>query len=156
MYVMHKEGLNSPEWNIVKKLKENLMAKIHTKYEETRAINIKDSVTWRSPNSGTVCTANGRNKQGNKQTQPSDMHTRPRRDHRLPAMDGWCGPDHIRPKITPKMLDTTDNKAWRYHIEFGKSKIFEKVMYERLVDFLNEHKIIFQYQLLSEKIIPPN
>ena len=26
------------------------------------------------------------------------------------------------------------------------SKILEKVMYERLLDFLNEHKIIFQYQ----------
>ena len=44
MYVMHKEGLNTPEWNIVKKLNENLKAKIHTKYGETRAINIKDSI----------------------------------------------------------------------------------------------------------------
>ena len=26
------------------------------------------------------------------------------------------------------------------------SKILEKVMYERLLDFLNEHKILFQYQ----------
>ena len=44
MYVMHKEGLNTPEWNIVKKLNENLKAKIQTKYGETTAINIKDSI----------------------------------------------------------------------------------------------------------------
>ena len=43
MYVMHK-GLNTPEWNIVKKLNENLKAKIQTKYGETTAINIKDSI----------------------------------------------------------------------------------------------------------------
>ena len=44
MYVMHKEGLNIPEWNIVKKLNENLKAKIHAIYGETRVINIKDSI----------------------------------------------------------------------------------------------------------------
>ena len=44
MYVMHKEGLNTPDWNIVKELNENLEAKIHAIYGETRAINIKDSI----------------------------------------------------------------------------------------------------------------
>ena len=42
MHVMHKEGLNTPEWGIVKKLNENLKAKIHAKHGETRAINTKD------------------------------------------------------------------------------------------------------------------
>ena len=41
-------------------------------------------------------------------------------------MVGRRGPDHFRPKITPKMLDITDDIAGRYHIEFGKEK--SKVM----------------------------
>ena len=36
------------------------------------------------------------------------------------------------------------------------SKILEKVMYERLLDFLNEHKILFQCQFGFRKIIPSN
>ena len=41
---MHKEGRSTPEWNMVKKLNENIKAKIQTKYRETRAINIKESI----------------------------------------------------------------------------------------------------------------
>ena len=44
MYVMHKEGPDTPEWSIIKQLNENLKAKIQTKYGETRANNIKDSI----------------------------------------------------------------------------------------------------------------
>ncbi len=44
MYVMHKEGLKDNHWTIVRKLNENLTAKIQTKHGLTRKINIKDSI----------------------------------------------------------------------------------------------------------------
>ena len=44
LFVMHKEGVNAPEWLLIKKLNERLKAKIQTKFGETREINIKDSI----------------------------------------------------------------------------------------------------------------
>ena len=44
MYVMHKEGLNTPEWDIIRKLNENLTANIQTKHGMTREIKITDSI----------------------------------------------------------------------------------------------------------------
>ena len=44
MYVMHKEGLQSKHWSLVRKLNQNLSAKIKTKYGLTREIRIKDSI----------------------------------------------------------------------------------------------------------------
>ena len=44
MYVMHKEGLDTPEWDIVRKLNKNLTARIQTKHGQTRKIKIKDSI----------------------------------------------------------------------------------------------------------------
>ena len=36
MYVLNNEGLNSPEWVIIKKQYENLTATIQNKYGDTR------------------------------------------------------------------------------------------------------------------------
>ena len=44
MYVMHKEGIRYRHWNIIKKLYENITAKIKTKHGKTREIHIKDSI----------------------------------------------------------------------------------------------------------------
>ena len=44
MYVMHKEGLKGPEWNLIRKMNQNLTATINTKHGETREIKIKDSI----------------------------------------------------------------------------------------------------------------
>ena len=44
MYVMKKEGLDTPEWLVVKKLNENLTATIETKHGEAREINIKNCI----------------------------------------------------------------------------------------------------------------
>ena len=44
MYVMHKEGLKGPEWDLVKKMKENLTAQLSTRHGNTREIKIKDSI----------------------------------------------------------------------------------------------------------------
>ncbi len=44
MYVMEKEGLKSKHWSLVRKLNQNLTAKIRTKHGLTRKIHIKDSI----------------------------------------------------------------------------------------------------------------
>ena len=44
MYVMHKEGLTSPEWEVIRKMNEDITATIMTKYGMTREIKIKDSI----------------------------------------------------------------------------------------------------------------
>ena len=44
MYILYKEGLQDNHWTIVKKLNENLTARIKTKYGPTRQIKIKDSL----------------------------------------------------------------------------------------------------------------
>ena len=44
MYVMHKNGLKDRTWSIIKKMNENLSARIQTKYGTTRRIRIKDSI----------------------------------------------------------------------------------------------------------------
>ena len=44
MYILHKEGLKDNHWTIVKRLNENLTARIKTKHVLTRKISIKDSL----------------------------------------------------------------------------------------------------------------
>ena len=44
MYVLYKQGLQDNHWTMVKKLNENLRAKIQTKHGNTRTIKIKDSI----------------------------------------------------------------------------------------------------------------
>ena len=44
MYVMNKEGLKSNLWNLVRKLNQNLTARIQTQHGLTRPIQIRDSI----------------------------------------------------------------------------------------------------------------
>ena len=44
MHSMHESGLTGPTWNIVRKLNQNLTARIKTKDGLTREISIKDSI----------------------------------------------------------------------------------------------------------------
>ena len=44
MYVMHKEGVTSPEWEVIRKMNEDMTATIMTKYGMTREIKIRDSI----------------------------------------------------------------------------------------------------------------
>ena len=44
MYVIHKESLEGPEWNLVKKMNENLSAQLSTRHGNTRENRIKDSI----------------------------------------------------------------------------------------------------------------
>ena len=44
MHVLYKQGLTDNHWTLVRKLNENLTAKVQTKYGMTRTITIKDSI----------------------------------------------------------------------------------------------------------------
>ena len=44
MYAMHKEGLTSPEWEVIRKMNEGITATIMTKYGMTREIKIRDII----------------------------------------------------------------------------------------------------------------
>ncbi len=44
MQVMHKQGIKGQLWKLIKKMNENLRAKIKTKYGYTREIKITDSI----------------------------------------------------------------------------------------------------------------
>ena len=44
IHVMFKEGLKGPEWDLVKKMNENIAAQLSTRYGNTIEIRIKDSL----------------------------------------------------------------------------------------------------------------
>ena len=44
MYVLHKNGVTSRLWQLIKNLNSNLKTTVKTKYGDTRRINIKDSI----------------------------------------------------------------------------------------------------------------
>ena len=44
MYVMHKEGIKGPEWDLVRKMNVNLTAHLSTRHGNTSEIKIKDSI----------------------------------------------------------------------------------------------------------------
>ena len=44
LYVLHKQGIKSKMWQLIKDLNTNLKTTIQTKYGPTRQINIKDSI----------------------------------------------------------------------------------------------------------------
>jgi hypothetical protein len=123
MYVMHKEGLDINTWNIVRKLNQNLTAKIRTKHGLTRDIKIKDSIRqggvlavaqYATLMDDTAKEINQRNK---------GIHI-PNTNTKVGCLL-WI--DDIVLMSTNKeelqeMLNITDDIANRYHIEYGEAK----------------------------------
>ncbi len=123
MYVMHKEGVTTNLWTIIRKLNQNLTARIRTKDGLTRAIKIKDSIRQ----GGVLSVAQYAllmdeiSKELNKVTKGVKM---PNSD-RIIADLLWV--DDVAlfstdEKVLQEMLDITDETAKRYRIEFGKEK----------------------------------
>ena len=69
-----------------------------------------------------VYPAHGWNKQRNYRKQTRTIHTKPRRKHRMPTVDGWCSPHLTNPEELQTMLNITNEITGRYHIEFGEEK----------------------------------
>ena len=114
---MHKEGLDTSEWNIVKKLNENVNAKLHAKYGETRALNIKDSIRQ-----GVLIVAQYAQLMvyTNKEIRKQSLGTN------IPDLEntiGFPASDGRRSLITSNPKEVTDFIAGRYHINWLKSTV---------------------------------
>ena len=123
MYVMHKEGLNTPEWDIIRKLNENLTANIQTKHGMTREIKITDSI--RQGGVLSVLQYALMMDEISKEIKKKDLGIY------IPSLGEKIGcllwmDDVIlittEPEEMEEMLNTTDEIAGRYHIEFGEPK----------------------------------
>ena len=123
MYVMHKEGLDSPEWQTIKLLNENLTAVIKTKHGDTREIKITDSIRQ----GGVLSVAQYAllMDEISKEIEKKDLGIY------VPSMGEKIGcllwmDDVIlistEPKEQQEMLDITAQTAGKYHIEFGEEK----------------------------------
>ena len=123
LYVMHKQGLEAPEWEIIKRLNENLTAKIQTKYGDTREIKIKDSI--RQGGVLSVSQYALLMDEINKEITEEDLGIY------LPSIEETIGcllwmDDVILATLEPekmqRMMDITDAVSGKYHIEFGAPK----------------------------------
>ena len=123
MYVMHKEGLDSPEWQTIKRLNEHLTAVIKTKYGDTREIKITDSIRQ----GGVLSVAQYAllmdeiSKEIEKENIGIYVPSLKEKIGCLLWMD-----DVILISTDPiehqRMLDITYQTAGKYHIEFGEEK----------------------------------
>ena len=123
LYVMHKQGLETPEWEIIKKLNENLTATIQTKHGDTREIKIKDSI--RQGGVLSVSQYALLMDEINKEITDENLGIY------IPSIDETIGcllwmDDVILATLEPEkmqnMLDITNNVSGKYHIEFGAPK----------------------------------
>ena len=129
MYVMHKTGLRDSLWQVVKNLNENLTAKLQTKYGLTRDINIKDSI--RQGGVLSVVQYALLIDEINKEIEKCGLGDT---SQGIAEIIAYCllWMDDValiatEPNNLQKMLDTTNEIANRYHVEFGepKSKILK-------------------------------
>ena len=123
IFVMHKEGLTSPEWEVIRKMNEGITATIMTKYGMTREIKIKDNIRQ----GGVLSVAQYAllMDEINKEITENKLGTF------IPSLEENIGcllwmddvvlisPD---PKELQTMLNISNEIAGRYHIEFGEEK----------------------------------
>ena len=123
LYVLNKEGLETPEWIMIKKLNENLTATIQTKHGETREINITDSI--RQGGVLSVIEYATLMDEISKEIKKKDLGIY------IPSIDEKIGcllwmDDALMITTDPvehqEMLDITDEVAGVYHVEFGDDK----------------------------------
>ncbi len=123
MYVMHKEGLKDNHWNLVRKLNQNLTAKIQTKYGHTRTIKIKDSIRQ----GGVLSVAQYAllTDEFTKDIKKSNKGVQlPNSEEKIGGLL-WVDDVAImscEPNELQEMLDATNEIAKRYKIEFSKEK----------------------------------
>ena len=124
MYVMYKSGLRDTLWQVIKKLNENLTAKLQTKYGLTRDIEIKDSI--RQGGVLSVIQYALLIDEINKEIERCGLGGL---EEGIGELIAYCllWMDDValiatKPENLQIMLDITNEIANRYHIEFGKDK----------------------------------
>ena len=127
MYVMNKEGLKSNLWNLVRKLNQNLTARIQTHHGLTRPIQIRDSIRQ----GGVLSVAQYAllMDEINKEIEINAKGiTVPNTEKKVGCLL-WMDDVAListEEKELQEMLNITNDISKRYHIEFGKAK--SKVM----------------------------
>ena len=123
MYVMYKEGLRNNNWSMIRKLNENLTAKINTKHGQTRTIKITDSI--RQGGVLSVIQYAILMDEFAKEIKARDMGADVQQIGETIGCLLWV--DDVALITSDKeemqrMLNIVDDIAKRYHIEFGKDK----------------------------------
>ena len=122
MHVLYKEGLTDNHWTIVKKLNEDLTAKIQTKYGLTRMIQIRDSIRQGGVLSTTMYGS--LMDQVSKELKANDLGIPLYEKGDKKASLLWVDDVlliSVEGKLQPS-LDITAKTSNTYHVEYGKSK----------------------------------
>ena len=123
MYTVHKNGLEGMNWKIVKELNSNLTAKVRTKYELTRTIQIRDSIRQ----GGILSVIEYANLMDEiaKELQEKSAGYQKIWSNTTMGCLLWMADvvliHHDKEEIQ-KMINITNEIAKRYHIKFGKEK----------------------------------
>ena len=122
LHVLYNQGLSDNHWTIVKKLNENLTAKIMTKFGPTRMIKIKDSIRQGGVLSTTLygILMDEISKALSKEKHGIELIKNQLRIGSLLWVDDVAVVEE-EGKLQPP-LNTTDKVSNKYHIEFGKPK----------------------------------
>ena len=123
MHILYNRGLTDAHWETVLKLNENLTAKLKTKYGLTRTINIKDSL--RQGGVLAVLQYGIMMDQINQAIKAQNLGINIEgTDIKIPSLL-WVDDVLIMAETKEelqKMLDTINDIAAKYHIEFGMPK----------------------------------
>ena len=123
LYVLHKNGVKDNTWTAIKRLNENLTAKVQTKYGLTRSIRMTDSI--RQGGVLSVLLYALMMDEISKEIKAANHGIKlPNTDNKegcLLWMDDVALIANNKEEMQ-QMLDKTDDIAKRYHIEFGKDK----------------------------------
>ena len=123
MHILYNRGLTDTHWETVLKLNENLTAKLKTKYGLTRTINIKDSL--RQGGVLAVLQYGIMMDQINQAIKAQNLGIHIEGTHiKIPSLL-WVDDVLIMAETKEelqKMLDTINDIAAKYHIEFGMPK----------------------------------
>ena len=123
MYVLHKRGINTKLWKLVKELNSNLLTTIQTKYGPTKKIQITDSIRQGGVLSVTMYAL--MMDETNKALKETDLGVEiPNSDVKIPCLL-WMD-DVVLADTTPansqKQLDITNDTSLKYHVQYGMAK----------------------------------
>ena len=123
MYVLHKQGVKTPIWLVVKRLNSNLKTTIQTKHGPTRQINIKDSI--RQGGVLSVILYALLMDEISKDIHAADIGINiPNTECKVPCLL-WMDDVVLIEQtcnIMQNLLDITRDTSQKYHIEFGMPK----------------------------------
>ena len=123
MYILDKNGIKGKLWLMIKRLNENLTARLRTAYGPTRAIQIRDSIRQ----GGVLAPLMYAVMMGeiNKEIEKHNLGIEYKTIMMIIGCLLWMDDVVLAStdaKEMQKMLNITNDITQRYHIEFGEAK----------------------------------